>query len=457
MKSTPSILRLLSIPFVLALVPALSLANPTDGVRLLLEQGKDREAYELGTRNPSEMGRPFFDFFFGVAALNAGAPGEGVLALERYLLHFPNNRSARFHLARGYFILGEDQRAREEFEALIPDARDAEAQSISGFLDTIRARESRYKPTLTAHVEVGVGHDSNINSGVVAGQIAGLPAGYVVTPGQSSERISDALKTLTAGVQGTYPIAPGVALYGGASVATRTHIKAESDVFDQASVGLQAGVSMLKGRHLTRVGADITRLAVDNKQYLALNTVVADWQFQWDQFNRVGAAMQVTEQNYRNVTTFVDQAKTTAVASGADVRASRLTSVSAFWTRALVHDWNPSLTLGLNAGEDRNRRDRPDLSRDLAGLRVGLSLQPTARWTLGAALAYQGSRYQGDFASGISARRDRLYTLDIGATWALDRHWSLRGDYQRSDQRSNIGLYHFNRDAVAVKLRYETR
>ena len=38
---------------------------------------------------------PLFDFYFSIAALNAGAPGEGTLALERYLLQFPKNRSAQ--------------------------------------------------------------------------------------------------------------------------------------------------------------------------------------------------------------------------------------------------------------------------------------------------------------------------------------------------------------------------
>ena len=38
----------------------------------------------------------------------ADHPGEGALAIERYLLNFPDNPSARLQLARGYFGMGDD-------------------------------------------------------------------------------------------------------------------------------------------------------------------------------------------------------------------------------------------------------------------------------------------------------------------------------------------------------------
>ena len=101
---------------------AMALAAPADDVKALLEQGKDREAYAAGKAAPDALGTPLFDFYFGIAALNAGVPGEGVLAIERYLLQFPDNRSAQFQLARGYFILGEDERATEEFSNLVASA-----------------------------------------------------------------------------------------------------------------------------------------------------------------------------------------------------------------------------------------------------------------------------------------------------------------------------------------------
>ncbi|MCS6920481.1 MAG: hypothetical protein NZM07_00925, partial [Elioraea sp.] len=80
---------------------------PADEVRRLVEAGRSVEAYALGREHPQEFGKPEFDFYFGIAAIDAGHAGDGVLALERYVVQFPENLRARLELARGYFVLGE--------------------------------------------------------------------------------------------------------------------------------------------------------------------------------------------------------------------------------------------------------------------------------------------------------------------------------------------------------------
>lgn len=432
-----------------------ALAAPADDVKALLEQGKDKQAYEAGKAAPDALGEPLFDFYFGIAALNAGVPGEGVLALERYLLQFPDNRSARFQLARGYFIVGEDQRAREEFTSLAPEATGNELNNINQFLDAIRARESRYRPTSSAFVELGAGYDTNINSGVRSGQVDGLPAGYVIAPGQSSEKQADFFSTVAAGLQGVLPVAPGVALYGGGMASGRFHAAGDNNVFDQTLYGLQGGVSLIDGRHLYRLGLDFTHVSVGNQAYLDLTALVGEWQYQKDQFNRYGLSLQWADLGYKNIDTYLNRQKTQRVSSGADVRNSRLTNLTATWTHTVTHPWNPVIVGSVNGGREANVKNRPDLSRDLWGLRASVTAGPLPRWTLGAALSYQGSRYDGDFATGVAARRERYHALDLSASYAIDRQWLIRAEYQRVDQRSNIGFFTYVRDTVAVKLRYE--
>lgn len=439
----------------LALLPTWAAAAPADDLKALLEQGKDREAYLAGRAAPQLLGDPSFDFYFGIAALNTGAPGEGVLALERYLLRFPDNRAAQFQLARGYFILGEDLRAREEFQALAPAATGAELDSIRRFLDAIRARESRYKPTATAFAEVGIGWDNNINSGVASGQIAGLPEGFVVAPGQTSERQRDSFRSIALGGQGTYPLRPGLSLYGGATLLARAHSKSGNDVFDQDVAAVQGGLSYLEGRSLYRLGVDFTTLRVDSHRYLDVGTLAGEWQYQADQFNRFSLAAQWSRQSYQNVDGFLDLAQTTAVSSNADVRNSDLVGLGGSWNRSLEHEWNPALSFGVNLAQEKNRRDRPDLSRDVQGVRFGATAQPRPKWTVGAGLNWQAHRYGAEFASGLETREDRFAAFDLAAAYAFDRNWSVRADYQHVRQRSNIGLYQYDRDTVALKLRYE--
>lgn len=433
-----------------------AMGAPADDIKSLLEKGRAQEAYELGKASPEEMGAPLFDFFFGIAALDAGAAGEGVLALERYVLLFPDNRSARFQLARGYYILGEDLKAREEFTALVADSADQELDTIHQFLDAIQARESRYKPTASAFLELGLGADTNINAGPASGQVNGLPQGVVVAPGDSAEKESALFSTLAAGVQASYPVAPGVALYGGAAMAGRLHQGRGNSQFDQRSLALQGGVSLTGGRNLYRLGVDLTRLTVDDQNYLGLAALVGEWQHQYDQFNRFGLSAQWSSLNYDNIRTHLTKDQTGApVLSTTDERDSRLTTLGGFWTRTWAHPWNPGLNGSLNFGRESNRKNRPDLSRDIWGARVSITAQPGARWTLGAGLSYQNSRYAREFAAGSPSRKDDFFSLELAVAYAMDRNWSVRGEYQHTDQKSTIGFHDYNRDVLAVKLRYD--
>src|SRR3954470_19677192 len=129
-------------------LPLAAAAAPADEIKALSEQGKAAEAYALGKKYPEELGNPAFDFFYGVAAIDAGHAGEGVLALERYIANFPDNQAARLELARGYYVLGDDARAREEFDTVLKTNPPVTVQAnVQRFMDAIRARESRYQTT----------------------------------------------------------------------------------------------------------------------------------------------------------------------------------------------------------------------------------------------------------------------------------------------------------------------
>jgi len=84
-------------------------------MKSLVEQGRFADAFNLGLKNESLSGEPLYDYYFGIAAVDSGRASLGVLALERVLLTNPENDLARLELARGYFVLEDYERAKEEF------------------------------------------------------------------------------------------------------------------------------------------------------------------------------------------------------------------------------------------------------------------------------------------------------------------------------------------------------
>lgn len=416
------------------------LAAPADDIKALLERGDARAAYEQAKKHPDQLGDPAFDFYFGVAAINAGHAGEGVLALERYLLNFPGNMDARLELARGYFVLGEDARAREEFEAVGRLKPPPVVQSgIDRFLDAIRSRESRFRTSANLFLEIGLGYDSNINGGVGSANIV-LPAFGLVTVTQAGVEQSDTFTHLAAGGQVNHPVAPGVAIYGGLGVESKLHHGSFESQFDLLTLAATGGVTVLRENDLYRLGALYTTLDVDKEDFRDITGATAEWQRQLDEFQLLNVALQYGNLDYKGTN---------------DVRDSHLYQIAFGYRRAFVRTWQPLLNVNLFLGQEDNQRERDDLSRNLYGFRASLSGSPAPKWAASAGAFYQLSDYRDpDPQLGVT-RRDSYYGLDLTIGYALLRNLSLRAEFLVSRNDSNIALFEYDRNLIALKLRYD--
>ena len=434
-------------------------AAPADDVKALLEQGKPKEAYQLGREQPDQLGNPSFDFFYGIAALDGGNAGEGVLALERYLLNFPDNRSARFQLARGYFILGEDQRARDEFDNLLSSAADDEKSAVERFLEAIKTRESRYQPSGSFFLEAGLGVDNNINAGLSGGSTPTIP-GLTLQP-QPDNAISakerSSFTSLAGGAQGTYPLQPGLALYGAVGFDAKLHHKGNDDIFDQINMGATGGLSHISGRNLYKVGIGLAQLVSDDQRYVQTRSLSGEWQHQLDQFNRFNVGLQYANFHYDDMFAYLVKDKSVPMQSSLNsIRSSDFTGISAGWTRAFDVEYGPVLNLAVNYGEEHNKNSRSDLSRDVMGLRVGGSLTPATHWGVAAGASYQESSYKDAFtAFAPDRRKDRYTALDVSVSHFYSKNLTFKAEALVAKQQSNIGLYDYDRNMLTFKVRYD--
>lgn len=412
-------------------------AAPADDVKSLLDQGKPAEAYALGKQFPDQLGSPAFDFHFGIAAIDAGHAGEGVLALERYVTNFPDNQAGRLELARGYFVLGDDARAREEFD-LVSKANPPPAvqANVQRFMDAIRARESRYQTTAALYAEVGVGYDSNVNGGVGSPNI-NLPLFGSVTL-LSGVKTGDSFGYLAAGGNVTYPVAPGVAVFGAANADLK--LNKNDTAFNQGNANLAGGFSYLQEKNLFRVTASYGELEVENDWYRKVMAYTGEVNHQLDELQMISGSLQYGKLTYQGTN---------------DVRNAELYGLGVGYRKAFIGRWQPLLSLSANVGEERNRRGRPDLGRKFFGGRAGIALTPAPKWALSAGLAYQESKYDGRDALLGVVRKDKFYGVDAAMVYAVTREWSVRGEYTYSNNDANLALYEFDRHLVAVKLRYE--
>jgi hypothetical protein len=123
-----------------------ALAAPVDDLRTAVEAGDSAAAYarHCATSIDAPERPPEFDLWCGIAAVDVGRSGEGVLALERYVLQFPDDVRARLELARAYYYAGNDVRSREEFEAVARSQPPPEVQA--GVPDSVPVLASSRMP-----------------------------------------------------------------------------------------------------------------------------------------------------------------------------------------------------------------------------------------------------------------------------------------------------------------------
>jgi hypothetical protein len=413
-------------------------AAPADEIKALVDQNNPAAAYEFGKQNPGEIGLPAFDFYFGVAAIDSGHAGEGVLALERYVVNFPDNLQARLELARGYFVLGEDARANEEFNNVLKANPPADVTAnIERFQSALRSRESAYKTTSQVYAELGYGHDTNASGGVSSPGIS-LPVFGNVTVGPSGVKAPTDFTWLAFGGNVTHPIAPGVAVFAGGQVDGKFNNSASQ--FNQNNYALNGGLTYLKDKNLFRVTASHSDVEVNNVRFRAIDGISGELSHQLDEFQSLGPFVQLARLSY----------------TGDNLpRNSDFRLLGMNYRKAFIGNYQPLFTATVNFGNELNIKNRPDLGRDIYGGRVGLAVTPAPNWGLSVGATYQKSRYQGPDVLLLTTRMDDYYALDAVASYAFSRNLSVRGEVTLSTNNSNLALYEYRRDIYAVKLRYE--
>jgi hypothetical protein len=421
-------------------------AAPADDVKALLEQGKAAEAYQKARQHPELLGNVQFDLYFGVAAINAGKPSDGVLALERFVLSSrpddPSRDQARLELARGYYLLGEDVRAREEFESLLLKKPPPQiARVVEEYLDAIAARATRFQSRFSWYAEFGGGHDSNVPSGVEDPNIT-LPIFGDITLSDSAVRKSDRFYVAGMGVRFSKPVLAKVQAF--ATFAAEQRANRTVDTFDQDVVAGSAGLMwQINDRAMTRLTYGLTTQTIDHEKYRDSESLSGEFGFQLGQTTyailgaqdakfRYGGFNFVRDGDYRTATIGLKQ--------------------------RLPGAWRPDIDVSVSKGrEDIAASDRQDLSRDLIGGRAGFSVAPLATWTFSVGATWLNSDYKApDPLLGVT-REDKYTAYDLGAVWTppWTKNWTVRGEYLHSTNKSNLPLYEYKRRAVTMKLRYD--
>lgn len=172
-----------------------ALAEPSEQLlqlQALVAEKRAQEAFLLSTSMLEEWGgEPDFDFYAGRAAFMAKHFQEAVFAFERVMFNRPKHIRSRLLLAFSYFKVNNYGAAKTELNWFL-----ARPQLVSGndlatiknYLSQIEAAEKRAVRDTSFEVGLGIGHDTNVNSGTETDSIFFPSIGDFITLTDGVER-----------------------------------------------------------------------------------------------------------------------------------------------------------------------------------------------------------------------------------------------------------------------------
>jgi tetratricopeptide (TPR) repeat protein len=406
-----------------------------DQARKLLEQGNPKAAYALLLPLQSQRaGEIEYDYFLGVAALDAGDPQQAVFALERVLAVNPNFLQARAEIARAYFMLGERQTARREFESVRAQSLPPEArETIDRYLSALAPQRTEVR----AYIEMTGGWDSNVNSATGKSAIA-IPAfgGTIATLNPLGVRESSWFGGLGTGVSLSHGLSDQWYLIGAASYAGKYNF--DVDGFDTGQVDASAGVRWASGNHQVLTIGQFQRFWVDYEAYRDSAGGTVQWLYNFSpsqQFTVFGQYARLTypDQSPRDANRYIG---------------------GVGYSQALALPYSPVFFISAYGGQEKVLDSRfPWLSFTPVGLRLGGQLSLSDRALLFASASYEHRSYDGVDTLFLVKRRDDQTDARLGLAYLVAPSWTLTPQVAYTNNYSNIQLNSYNRTVGSVSVR----
>jgi len=406
----------------------------------LFEDYKRGQSYKYAKQFQPEMeGDPYFDYLFGVSAIDTGHASEGTFALERVLLIFPDDQVARLELARGYFNLQEYALAGESFRAVLETQPPAQVtETALAYLDKIRVSESRYRPTHSGFIEFSLGNDDNVNAGVDENTTFSLAAFL----NADSFGQDDNFSTLSGAWTYIHPFTPGWLFESTLSANFRKN--QELDQFDTNTGTLQLGVTHLQASSKYKAELISQQFQLDGDEYRSLNGLNFNWQYSLSERSSFNSSLQYAQLDYPDLS----------------VKNSDLITFGMNYTHAFAAYLQPVLfttfSLGTEAAEDdTNPATQSETERDIISLRLGVVLSFTNTLALQTSIGTQNSEYAAAPAlDPDTIREDDYSTADLNLIWAFERKWRLETRYAYTKNSSTDDLRNYERNVIDMTVNY---
>ncbi len=375
-----------------------------------------------------------FDYLLGVSALDSGHVTRAVFALERLVQGHPDDSLGHAELGRAYLAAGDPEHAREELQLArrgsLPTEAAAAIDRVIGVVDSMAPASGLQ---VSGFVEIGAGHDSNVNSATNQGEFA-VPGfgGILFTTAPDSRRRADAFAQGAGGIDAQLALSEAWKLTAAANlhaIANRVAHDMNTDLLDATLAATHTA-----GSQSQTVALQDSTAWVGSHLYRSAGGASAQWQLQLDASSQGSVFAQWSHQAY----------------SGQPERNSNRSVLGVGYG----HDFAASGTLvygsGYLAAEHAASAASAHFGHHASGWRLGLEQHLTDTATAFGGWQHETRRYGGTEPFFDVARHDRQDDLSAGLRWRLHPRWQIIPEVRYSRSASNVVLYDYVRTVFQI-------
>lgn len=415
----------------------LSEAEVLQQLRQLISQQQFQQAYELAEQYAAQLeGDATFDLYHGISATQVGAHETAHFSFDRLANNYPNILRYRLELARSYFLLGNLDRAEQEFQHVLNNGANADVQkTVQQYLDSINEQRRRMASRLSASLALSAGYDSNYNSASSLETIDifnGVLTARIDPKQQQREAAFHQLRGHIGYIhQLTRRSALDINIIGGQKD------QHDSSDYDMENLGAAVGLRSVRGAHQFRAGLSYNHYWLGQEALQQDMAANLDWYWQvssaWQPFVRASAVR--IENNFNPLQ---------------DMQRFEL-QMGTGWQQGRF-----SSQIALIGATDVSENNADYLARDT----FGLSLSGQYRFQRGqlySTLMLRDYQFQDDYPSqnliaGNQTRDETLLQGVLGYRHLLSKRWSTYAQISYTDLSSNIALYQYDRTLAEVGI-----
>ncbi len=418
-------------------------ADPINNLSDLIQQKRYQEAFDIGLGHQELIGNPEFDYYFAIAAIDSAHPALGIVTLERLLTLYPENDQARLELARGYFLSGNYEKAKIEFNKILQkNIPDSLKYTIFKYLDDIKQHDPVSRTVKNGYLNVSVGESSNVITETLGANDSSWLY-QVVDPFYTS---------LINGPQSSYFDTNAGYLISGHMVGSLRYLVqldgsyrnyTALSSFDQRSTSSTLGIEKLDNANQYSFITNIRQDGLNGGDLRTVYSIKSGWNKNISNNTTLKSSISYSMLRYNNNFAPIYNTNMPAIAIGASQ-----------WVGG-AHGFK--FDLEMNAAQEKNIESQNFLSRNIIGGKLGVASILTTNLTSYLSAGYYKSNYWNSQVNPLFSnqiRQDRLLALALSLKLKLDRSFSLIGNLSRLSNNSEFPTSVFMQQELNVGVNY---